>query len=201
MTESRHENIAGIRKLADRAETLLSLGFPILVDQSVRDVAACAVRSVPNARILIEDANGTLVHIPDHRSPPPLPEDAVRIGKPYRGQWDGEGWKKIIADFEGGPIAEPDSVLFAGYCHESYEGEAWIVIRQGDVFSEIHGSHCSCHGLEGQWKPEESDGPTLLDALERRRDGAYGFFKDNLDEVIMAVRAEIAILAKPKHCG
>ena len=51
---------------------------------------------------------------------------------------------------------ENAEVLFASYSNVSYEGEAIIIYSKNGVLYEVHGSHCSCNGLEGQWSPEET---------------------------------------------
>jgi len=32
----------------------------------------------------------------------------------------------------------------------------WFLFRKNGKLYENHGSHCSCYGFEGQWKPEET---------------------------------------------
>lgn len=53
-------------------------------------------------------------------------------------------------------------VLFAVYTQEDYEGDAFVVFEQHGKLYEVHGGHCSCHGLEGQWEPEETSAEALL---------------------------------------
>lgn len=49
-----------------------------------------------------------------------------------------------------------DEILFASYGGAAYEGDAIVLFeREGKLF-EVHGGHCSCYGLEGQWTPEET---------------------------------------------
>jgi len=46
-------------------------------------------------------------------------------------------------------------ILWASYENENYEGSAGVVfLKEGKIFS-VYGGHCSCHGLEGQWEPQE----------------------------------------------
>jgi len=53
------------------------------------------------------------------------------------------------------------TILFAAYDTGSYEGIAYVLgIRQGKAF-EVFACHCSCFGLEDQWKEE----PTAIDNL------------------------------------
>lgn len=54
-----------------------------------------------------------------------------------------------------------DEILFASYETPDYEGYALVLVeREGQLF-EVHGSHCSCYGLEGQWKPEATSWEAL----------------------------------------
>lgn len=47
-------------------------------------------------------------------------------------------------------------IFYARYEQHSYEGSAVVfAVRDARVF-EVHGSHCSCYGLEGQWAEDES---------------------------------------------
>lgn len=45
-----------------------------------------------------------------------------------------------------------------------YSGSAVVIFRRDDKLFEVHGSHCSCMGLEEQWEPEE----TTIEALRMR---------------------------------
>lgn len=87
----------------------------------------------------------------------------MAIVDPYKDDWT--CWADVARDFTGyvygdePPIAipEPDEILLAGYQAGGYEGDAWVVFRNGDKYFEVSGSHCSCYGLEGQFDPEEYD--------------------------------------------
>jgi hypothetical protein len=71
---------------------------------------------------------------------------------------------KVEAD---APFPSDENIVVAGYDYESYEGEAWVLYKNDDGnLYEVNGSHCSCHGLEGQWEPEA----TSWDALAIRDD-------------------------------
>lgn len=62
-------------------------------------------------------------------------------------------------------------ILFAFYSYEDYTGKAFVLFENDGKLYEVHGSHCSCFGLEGQWEPEEVD----LNALKVRLvDGSFG---------------------------
>ena len=53
-------------------------------------------------------------------------------------------------------------ILHAFYSYEEYEGTAFVLFRQDEKLYEVHGSHCSCYGLEEQWHPEETFAEALL---------------------------------------
>lgn len=46
-------------------------------------------------------------------------------------------------------------ILQAAYFTGSYEGDAAVVFRQNGQLFGVFAAHCSCYGLEGQWKPQE----------------------------------------------
>lgn len=63
------------------------------------------------------------------------------------------------------------NILFASYGQANYSGEAWVLFEQNNLLFEVNGGHCSCYGLEGQWKPEE----VCLEELENRLiNGTFG---------------------------
>jgi len=47
-------------------------------------------------------------------------------------------------------------ILFAYYMYEEYSGRAFVLYQQVRVLYEVHGSHCSCNGLEDSWRPERT---------------------------------------------
>lgn len=63
---------------------------------------------------------------------------------------------------------EDSEVLLASYGGAAYEGDAFVIFMRDGKLYEAHGSHCSCNGLEGQWRPEE----TSMEALEYRLENA-----------------------------
>lgn len=51
--------------------------------------------------------------------------------------------------------SESVEIIVAVYEQGSYDGQAFVVFKGRDnEFYEVNASHCSCYGLEGQWKPE-----------------------------------------------
>ena len=79
---------------------------------------------------------------------------------------------------------DPD-ILFAIYTDLNYSGRAFVVYTQDGKLYEVHGSHCSCNGLEEQWAPEE----TSWEALRMRT--AW----DDFDATVGAGEAWNALIA------
>lgn len=99
----------------------------------------------------------------------------------YLHDWAGEdGFRSMVFDFEGcsyGASSECDAalrdekyqginVLLASYTYQDYSGSAFVLFERGGQLFEVHGSHCSCYGLEDQWTPEE----VTLESLWHRLD-------------------------------
>lgn len=77
--------------------------------------------------------------------------------------------KALALHFEIDLKVEYGEILYAEYNSFSYEGEAFVLLKRGDVLMRVDASHCSCVGLEGQWRPEI----TSIEVLEK------GFFAAN----------------------
>ena len=75
-----------------------------------------------------------------------------------------------------------ETILFATYEVEGYEGSAWVLFydEEKKKLFEVNGSHCSCMGLEGQWEPEETTLEALAFRLEKGELGEYDHFQDEL---------------------
>jgi hypothetical protein len=73
--------------------------------------------------------------------------------KKYFGVW---GSRDEVADTFEEPRSEFPSdseILFASYDTQTYEGRAQVLFARNGSLFEVSGSHCSCFGLEQQWKP------------------------------------------------
>lgn len=57
---------------------------------------------------------------------------------------------------------EGAQILVACYTYEDYEGLSYVLLEKDGQLYEVHGSHCSCYGLEGQWDLEL----TTVDLIE-----------------------------------
>src|SRR5690606_34375688 len=55
-------------------------------------------------------------------------------------------------------------IEIAVYDGDGYWGEVFILYRDNrdNEWYEVHASHCSCFGLEGQWEPEQVDPLAIL---------------------------------------
>lgn len=68
----------------------------------------------------------------------------------------------IIAQFSAPDDAlQGATVLLALYQYEDYSGDAIVIYEKDGKLFEVNGGHCSCNGLEGQWKPEETSWEAL----------------------------------------
>ena len=61
-------------------------------------------------------------------------------------------------------------IIAATYTYEDYSGNSFVVFRKDGKLFEVHGSHCSCNGLEGQWEPHETSFDALMDRFEKAGD-------------------------------
>lgn len=57
------------------------------------------------------------------------------------------------------------TVLLAWYSYEAYSGYSFVLYEKDGKLWEVNGSHCSCHGLEGQWDPERASWKALSTRL------------------------------------
>lgn len=81
----------------------------------------------------------------------------------YLGRWSNS--RDVCSDFNVSPDKlKGRRVFVACYEYEDYSGSAWVLYAKGKTLYEVHGSHCSCFGLEEQWTPED----TTIEALAHR---------------------------------
>lgn len=80
----------------------------------------------------------------------------------YYGNWsDKQG---IENDFDVS-LNENVVILLAAYNTPWYEGYGFVLFEENGMLYEVNASHCSCHGLEGQWVPEETSVEALIHRL------------------------------------
>lgn len=58
-------------------------------------------------------------------------------------------------------LDESINILIAAYENSNYSGHAIIIFEQFGELGLVHGSHCSCMGLEDQWIAESTNVNTL----------------------------------------
>lgn len=103
----------------------------------------------------------------------------------YLHDWADDGQDGMLSDFGAEKAAlEGARVIVADYTYENYSGSAYVLFERDGKLWEIHGSHCSCYGLEGQWEPEEAD------EAEVRHRFTYGVWQ-NEKQVAEAVLAAL----------
>lgn len=96
-------------------------------------------------------------------------EDIYLTGKEYKAEVapyaNNEYWLEKKAKMDKAVEEwKPVNVLFASYGQDNYSGDAFVLFEKDGELFEVNGGHCSCYGLEGQFKPEA----TTLEALAHR---------------------------------
>lgn len=101
-----------------------------------------------------------------------------------------ENWSDVQREFAT-DAPEPSNLIVAYYEYENYEGDAYVCWRDGDDVYEVHGGHCSCYGLEGQFEPEKVNINTHREALRRTEvsNWWYSFTSRNRDALIEVLSA------------
>lgn len=82
------------------------------------------------------------------------------------GEFNYNGWN------EPAPIIPKTlKILYAEYTYEDYSGDAYVLgfDKEKNQFFEVHGSHCSCYGLEDQCEPEYYENVDLLQCCIQKR--------------------------------
>ena len=88
------------------------------------------------------------------------------------------GFKKYRYDSSVNPKKPKNiKILFAYYTYEDYSGDAFVLFynKTNKKLYEVHGGHCSCYGLEGQWYEEEINLKELENRLNKG-DSYNGWF-------------------------
>lgn len=68
----------------------------------------------------------------------------------------------VIEQYEAPKDALDGAIIhLAWYGYGSYDGQSLVVFEKDGVLWEVNGDHCSCFGLGGQWKPEETSWSAL----------------------------------------
>lgn len=74
------------------------------------------------------------------------------------------------------------------------DSSAFYLARRGNDVFEVHGSHCSCYGFEGQWDEEEIPSAEALLARAERWYGLGGY-DNNPDGNSEAIKERMRFLA------
>lgn len=88
----------------------------------------------------------------------------------YFGCWSCN--EDVAHDFQV-EVKDLGNVLMAWYGQGDYEGGAFVLFEADGKLYEVHGSHCSCYGLEGQWDPEETNVEALTHVLNEGYQFSY----------------------------
>jgi hypothetical protein len=77
-----------------------------------------------------------------------------------------DDWNSVAANFEQ-EIGPEGDLVYALYSKPPGEGSADVVFRRNGEWRHAGGGHCSCYGLEGQWRPETFDPAIHIEALKQ----------------------------------
>lgn len=109
----------------------------------------------------------------------------------YLNDWKNGGFDEMVRNFNLNKDDLRDvDILLASYCDEwGLEGDAFVLFRHDGRLFEVNGSHCSCHGLEGQWNPEETTKEALLHRIDKGSLGNRGnhHFSKELRELLESI--------------
>ena len=65
-----------------------------------------------------------------------------------------ESNEDIISNYTAPEAALDGATIYlAWYGYGSYDGQSLVIFEKDGQLYEVNGSHCSCYGLEGQWRP------------------------------------------------
>ena len=103
-------------------------------------------------------------------------------------------WSTVDQIFEDYKVPEGEQpfckILLGYYLYECYSGESFVLYfdsRDNQLY-EVNGSHCSCYGLEDQWKPEVVDLDNLIHRLDN---GSFGLDYDEKNKYAKELREVI----------
>ena len=93
----------------------------------------------------------------------------------YMGEWSGPADVASSFQIDESDISEFGGIVFATYDREDWDGSAFVLLLCDGVMFEVHGSHCSCNGLEDQWSPQETTKAAVIYQLDEGYIGRQPF--------------------------
>lgn len=81
--------------------------------------------------------------------------------------FDGFSSEVDVSEQFQAPEALDYEILVAAYGSGDYCGAAYVLARKDGLLYEVEGSHCSCYGLEGCWRPGEVSVEYLLQRMSQ----------------------------------
>lgn len=65
-------------------------------------------------------------------------------------------FQDVVGCYRANVTEDDIMIIQADYTYEDYSGwsNVYFFDKRDNQFYEVHGSHCSCYGLEDQWEPE-----------------------------------------------
>lgn len=72
-------------------------------------------------------------------------------------------------------------ILYACYQIGSYQGSSIVFLKKDQKFFIVDAGHCSCHGLEGQWDPIETNETTLKMEIDAKSKYSYIEFESFIE--------------------
>jgi len=111
----------------------------------------------------------------------------------FAGNWsyiedlNGDFFDSYWEDTKGDVKDDVAEIIYANYTCESYEGNAYVLfIGHDGLMYEVHGGHCSCYGLEGQWKPEPTSQEYVIERLKKNELG-YSYYSRGFASELMQI--------------
>ncbi len=105
---------------------------------------------------------------------------SVFLGNFKSKNYVGYAFDEAISDFE---------IVVAAYNYGDYCGGAYVLATKDGNLFEVEGSHCSCYGLEDQWKPTEVNAAYLKNRIDN---GTFiGSYLDDATDTDAAIKAAI----------
>lgn len=76
---------------------------------------------------------------------------------------------------------EDAQIIFYEYETGSYDGDALCIYQKDNNFYIVEAGHCSCYGLEDQWRPDKTTWEALIKMCTN---SSWGMFHDNKSKIM-----------------